>query len=211
MKAVPGLSFAFQDASLIDFELDRDLDVSFELDTYQLSNAIGPVKTSFDFIVIDCPPGLGDLVTNALAAADEVLVPIDLRTVDSLSGFISLVRNMSSHTAGIAGADIFLVGNMFQKPRVGAWNDEQDIAEHLSKFACPVAETSVHRRSAFPKAHNRGQPLMVSRHPLTEGGRKARNDIRAVAREIVSGDLLGCSASSLGKAIEKKRLTTAPL
>ena len=41
-----------------------------------LKNAIAPIKNDYDFIIIDCPPSLGLLNTNALSAADSVLIPV---------------------------------------------------------------------------------------------------------------------------------------
>ena len=43
---------------------------------YYLKNAIAPFKTKYDYILIDCPPSLGILTLNGLAAADSVLVPM---------------------------------------------------------------------------------------------------------------------------------------
>ena len=41
-----------------------------------LKKALLPVKEKFDFILIDCPPSLGMITTNALTASDTILVPI---------------------------------------------------------------------------------------------------------------------------------------
>jgi len=44
----------------------------------RLSTTLGPLRSdeTFDFVLLDCPPSLGVLMTNALAAADELLTPI---------------------------------------------------------------------------------------------------------------------------------------
>ena len=42
-----------------------------------LREAVGVVRDRYDLIVVDCPPTLGTLVVNALAAADEVIIPIE--------------------------------------------------------------------------------------------------------------------------------------
>lgn len=42
-----------------------------------LENALKPVRDFFDYILIDCPPSLGNLSMNALVAADGVLVPME--------------------------------------------------------------------------------------------------------------------------------------
>src|SRR5437879_1013750 len=42
----------------------------------RLARAIDPLRSEFDFILLDCPPSLGLLTVNALTAADELVVPI---------------------------------------------------------------------------------------------------------------------------------------
>ena len=46
---------------------------------------------TFDFILVDCPPSLGILMTNALAAADELLTPIQCEYF-ALEGLVKIVR-----------------------------------------------------------------------------------------------------------------------
>lgn len=59
----------------------------------RLRRALESVETEFDFVLIDCPPSLGLLTVNALAAAGEVLVPIQCEYY-ALEGLGQLLRNV---------------------------------------------------------------------------------------------------------------------
>jgi chromosome partitioning protein len=59
----------------------------------RLSDTIEPFRAdgTFDFVLLDCPPSLGILMTNALAAADELLTPIQCEFF-ALEGLVKIVR-----------------------------------------------------------------------------------------------------------------------
>jgi len=59
----------------------------------KLKRSIESVIDDFDYILIDCPPSLGLITVNALAAADEVLVPIQCEYY-ALEGLSQLMRNV---------------------------------------------------------------------------------------------------------------------
>ena len=59
----------------------------------RLKNALKAVEGDYDFVLIDCPPSLGLLTINALAAADEVLIPIQCEYY-ALEGLSQLLRNV---------------------------------------------------------------------------------------------------------------------
>ncbi|HEX7094351.1 MAG TPA: AAA family ATPase [Acidimicrobiales bacterium] len=59
----------------------------------RLAAALEPVAEDFDYILIDCPPSLGLLTVNGLAAASEVLVPIQCEYY-ALEGLGQLLRNV---------------------------------------------------------------------------------------------------------------------
>jgi len=59
----------------------------------RLANALKPVGEDFDFVLIDCPPSLGLLTVNGLAAAQEVMIPIQCEYY-ALEGVSQLIRNI---------------------------------------------------------------------------------------------------------------------
>jgi chromosome partitioning protein len=59
----------------------------------KLKEALTPVREAFDYIFIDCPPSLGVLTINALAACDSILVPIQCEYY-ALEGVTKLLESM---------------------------------------------------------------------------------------------------------------------
>ena len=58
-----------------------------------LKDELNKVKDRYDFILIDCPPSLGILTTNALAAADSVLIPVQCEYY-ALEGIMQLINTI---------------------------------------------------------------------------------------------------------------------
>ena len=65
----------------------------------QLANAVDKLRQYFDYIYIDCPPQLGTLLTNALTAADGVLIPCKTEYL-SLRGLGALMESIKAIQAG---------------------------------------------------------------------------------------------------------------
>lgn len=73
-----------------------------------LKKVLDPALSTYDFVLIDCPPSLGIFTVNAFAASDEVLIPMAaeffaLVGVSLLLDSLSLVRSGLSHDVGVLG------------------------------------------------------------------------------------------------------------
>jgi chromosome partitioning protein len=64
----------------------------------KLRNALEPMRDSFDFILVVCPPSLNMLTVNALVAADSVLIPMQCEyyALERLSSLLSIVEQLKS-------------------------------------------------------------------------------------------------------------------
>ena len=93
------ISLAGADLQMVKFEVGKE-----EL----LKNKLEPIKDEYDFIIIDCPPSLGLLNTNALTAADSVIIPVQceyyaLEGVTQLLLTIRLVQQLFNKNLMIEG------------------------------------------------------------------------------------------------------------
>lgn len=102
---VPGLDVTPYDAGLATAEELLGTRIGKEL---VLREALQTTRTHYDVIVIDCPPNLGNLSVNALAAADRVLVPCDPSPL-ALNGVNALLRTVAQ-IADRLNPDIDLLG-----------------------------------------------------------------------------------------------------
>jgi chromosome partitioning protein len=62
----------------------------------RLKDALLPLRPAYDFIIIDCPPSLGLVTINAMAAADRVLIPIqgEYYALEGLAQFLNAVKRL---------------------------------------------------------------------------------------------------------------------
>ena len=82
----------------------------------RLRRSIEPVSKEYDYILIDCPPSLGNLTLNALAAADAVIVPIQceyyaLEGLSQLIKTLQLVQKYSNPSLTIEGVVLTMYDN----------------------------------------------------------------------------------------------------
>lgn len=75
---------------------------------FLLKRSLKTAETLYDFIVIDCPPNLGNLTINALAASDWALIPCDMSTL-ALEG-VDDIFDMIESLADNLGHDLAVLG-----------------------------------------------------------------------------------------------------
>ncbi|MEZ5171445.1 MAG: AAA family ATPase [Acidimicrobiia bacterium] len=146
----------------------------------KLRRALETVKDEYDFTLIDCPPSLGLLTINGLAAADDVIVPIQceyyaLEGLGQLLRNVTLVRGSLNPTLDVRG----IVLTMYDGRTRLAEQVESEVRSH---FGPKVYETVIPRTVRLGEAPSFGQPIIVF-DPTSRGATTYRD----LAKEVSDG------------------------
>jgi chromosome partitioning protein len=124
-----------------------------------LRKALAGIKSRYDFVIIDCPPSLGLLTLNALAAADSVIIPIQceyyaLEGLGQLMNTFKLVRKNLNEKLELEGVLL----TMFD----GRTNLSIQVVDEVKKFfKNKVYRTIIPRNVRLSEAPSYGKPVMV--------------------------------------------------
>ena len=126
----------------------------------RLTETLAPLRAdaTFDFVLLDCPPSLGILMTNALAAADELLTPIQCEFF-ALEGLVKIVRVVEQIRNSGANDRVEIAGivmTMFDR-RTNL--SPQVVAEVRAHFGARVYETVIPRTVRLSEAPSFGQSI----------------------------------------------------
>jgi chromosome partitioning protein len=137
------------------------------------------VDGTFDFVLLDCPPSLGILMTNALAAADELLTPIQCEYF-ALEGLVKIVRLIEQVRDSGANRRLEL-GGIVMTMYDGRTNlSEQVVAEVRQHFGERVYQTVIPRSVRLSEAPSFGKSILE--YAPTGAAAEA---YRALAREFI--------------------------
>jgi chromosome partitioning protein len=144
----------------------------------RLARAIDPLRNdAYDYVFLDCPPSLGLLTVNALAAAEELIVPIQCEYY-ALEGLGQLLRNVrlvqQNVNTGLRLTGIVMT--MFD-PRTKL--SEQVVQEVRKYFGDRVYRTIIPRTVRLSEAPGFGLPI-TSYDPNSKGA----ESYRQLAREV---------------------------
>lgn len=128
---------------------------------YQLRKVLEPLKHSseIDFVFLDCPPSLGILMSNALVAADEMLIPIQCEyyALEGLSLLMRVAAGIRTCGANPQLAISGLVMTMFDsRTRLNA-SVIGDVRDHFQEV---VYETPIPRTVRFGEAPSHGLTIL---------------------------------------------------
>ena len=126
----------------------------------RLRDALQPLRedATFDFILLDCPPSLGILMTNALAAADELLVPLQCEyfALEGLSKIVQVVEQIRESGANPELKIGGILMTMFMRNNLA----QQVIHEVQTHFGDVIFKTVVPRSVRLGEAPSHGKPII---------------------------------------------------
>jgi chromosome partitioning protein len=125
---------------------------------YRLKKILGAVRSHYHYILIDCPPSLNILTVNALAAADNVLIPIQCEYF-ALEGLRALLKTINEINATINPA--LRVGGLLRTMYDGRNRLALDVSQQLlSAFPAQVYRTVIPRNVRLAEAPSHGTPIL---------------------------------------------------
>ncbi len=146
----------------------------------RLRRAVETVLEDFDFVLIDCPPSLGLITVNGLAAASEVLVPIQCEYY-ALEGLGQLLRNVHLVASNLNDRleVSAIVLTMYDARTRLAVDVAAEVRQHFRSKVCNIVIPRTVRLSEAPSF---GQPITVF-DPSSRGAVAYRE----LAKEVSNG------------------------
>jgi chromosome partitioning protein len=155
-SVVPGMSVVPSDVNLSGAELEL---IDLPQRERRLAAQLGEVRSSYDYILIDCPPALGLLTLNALVAADAVLVPLqaEFYALEGLSHLVRTIQRVKRHlnpALEIQG----IVLTMFDRRNNLCDMVARDVRAYMG---AAVYDTVIPRNVRVSEAPSHGKPVLL--------------------------------------------------
>ena len=125
----------------------------------RMRNAVQAVRDEYDFILIDCPPSLGLITLNMLAAADALLIPVQceyyaLEGLSQLLNTVHLIQHSVNPSLTISGVLLTMYDARLNLSR-------QVAADAREYFGAQVFTTVVPRNVRLAEAPSFGKPIVL--------------------------------------------------
>lgn len=124
---------------------------------YRLKSQLAPLLGDFDYIFIDCPPSLGMLTINALAAADGVIIPMQCEyyALEGLSQLMHTIRKIKQ----LYNRQLEIVGILITMFNGRLILSSQVVAELKKYYADKLFSTTISRNVKLSEAPGFGTPV----------------------------------------------------
>ncbi len=147
----------------------------------QLKTALESIKDSYEYIILDCPPALGILTTNALVASDSLIIPVQceffaLEGITQLLNSVIMIQNNLNPNLKIEGV---LLTMLDARTNIGL-----EVVEEVRKyFKDKVFNTIIPRLVRLVEAPSHGKPIGEY-----DPGSRATEAYNNLAKEVIFRD-----------------------
>ncbi len=167
-KITDNLFFVPSSINLANFTTPTERD-----DFDRLKDAIEPIKSNFEFIIIDCPPSLGLGLENALLASDYIIIPVQSKAfsvqgLKDLSETIKKIQSKSNTNLKLLGALL----NQYEGNRALS-----GLSNSIKKYF-PVFENIIHRKESIPQSQAKGKLLNECDKETIDSFNKLADEVR---------------------------------
>lgn len=122
-------------------------------------NAIKPIRTMYDFIIIDCPPSLGLLTVNALVGSDSVITPVQCEyySMEGLTYFMETIQKVKSALNPELEVDGGIIAMYDARNSLSS-----QVRDQISKYyGEKLYKTIIPRNVRLAEAPGFGQPIFI--------------------------------------------------
>jgi chromosome partitioning protein len=124
----------------------------------RLANALAPEREDYDYVIVDCPPSLGLLTVNMLAAADSIIIPLQCEYF-ALEGLSQLLRTIEMVKEALNPK--LVVGGVLLTMYDSRLNLSRQVADDArAHFGHLVFQTVIPRNIRLAEAPSYGKPIL---------------------------------------------------
>ena len=145
----------------------------------RLKKSLETIRERYDIILVDCPPSLGLLTVNALAAADEVMIPIQCEYY-ALEGLVLLLRTIEKIRVYL-NPDLRIGGILLTMHDTRTNISKQVMEEVRKQYPNETFNAVIPRNVRLSEAPSYGQPISQY-DPLSRGAQA----YQSLAKEVIS-------------------------
>lgn len=155
--------------------------VTQERRDFYLSDALRPLQAGYDFVFVDCPPSLGILTMNGLAAASHVIIPLQCEyfALEGLSELLKTIRRVQA----TLNPHLKVGGILFTMFDARTRLSQEVVREVTSFFRHQVFRTIIPRNVRLGEAPSYSQPIQLY-DPKCIGARSYNALAREVAQHV---------------------------
>jgi chromosome partitioning protein len=171
--------------------------VDFEGRERAMRKALAPVRDAYDWVLIDCPPSLGLITLNMLAAADALLIPLQceyyaLEGISQLLSTVHLIQRNVNESLAIDGVLLTMYDARLNLSR-------QVAAEAREYFGGKVFDAVIPRNVRLAEAPSFGKPI-ITYDVASVGAQAYLNLAKELLERTRRGDIPSPSATTASRA-----------